>query len=92
MSICLFFDSLLLQAYVQQLESSRLKLSQLEQELQGTRQQVCFHRQDDILGFNYYGRFLFSVMFALFPVLDCRAHSFRAQKINAIQQVEMVLC
>lgn len=30
-----------LQAYVQQLESSRLKLTQLEQELQRARQQVC---------------------------------------------------
>lgn len=33
-----------IQAYVQQLESSRLKLTQLEQELQRARQQVwlCF--------------------------------------------------
>jgi len=36
----LFFLSI--QAYVQQLESSRLKLTQLEQELQRARQQVCF--------------------------------------------------
>lgn len=36
----LFF--LFIQAYVQQLESSRLKLTQLEQELQRARQQVCF--------------------------------------------------
>lgn len=32
----------LLKAYVQQLESSRLKLTQLEQELQRARQQVRF--------------------------------------------------
>ena len=40
----LFFKSLFLfiQAYVQQLESSRLKLTQLEQELQRSRQQVWF--------------------------------------------------
>lgn len=31
-----------MQAYVQQLESSRLKLTQLEQELQRARQQVIF--------------------------------------------------
>ena len=36
--ICLFI--LLLQAYVQQLESSRIKLTQLEQELQRARSQV----------------------------------------------------
>ena len=30
-------------AYVQQLENSRLKLTQLEQELQRARQQVCFY-------------------------------------------------
>lgn len=33
---------IVLKAYVQQLESSRLKLTQLEQELQRARQQVCF--------------------------------------------------
>ena len=44
---CLFMFIMLnslfypLQAYVQQLESSRLKLTQLEQELQRARQQVC---------------------------------------------------
>jgi hypothetical protein len=36
----LFFLSLSKQAYVQQLESSRIKLSQLEQDLQRARAQV----------------------------------------------------
>lgn len=39
--LTLFFS--VLKAYVQQLESSRLKLTQLEQELQRARQQVWFY-------------------------------------------------
>lgn len=39
-----WFDSqLFFQAYVQQLESGRLKLVQLEQELERARRQVNFH-------------------------------------------------
>ena len=38
--ICLCFSFSLSQAYVQQLESSRIKLNQLEQELQRARAQV----------------------------------------------------
>jgi uncharacterized membrane protein (DUF106 family) len=71
-------------AYVQQLENSRLKLTQLEQELQRARQQVqiCF---------------LFLLIFILLfcipngKFLVSRASSFQAQETRPILLVEMVL-
>lgn len=89
------------QAYVQQLESSRLKLTQLEQELQRARQQV---------GFNYLleldSVFFFFFLMTLWPsnghgmfnlnsnllFFSCRESLYQTQVIKHIQWVEMVSC
>ena len=76
------------QAYVQQLESSRLKLTQLEQELQRARQQVRLGPSS-----------LHALCIQLFiqvcitynVAFPCRVSSYQAQEIKAIQWLEMVI-
>ena len=68
---------------MQQLESSRLKLTQLEQELQRARQQVK-------LGPSLYMHCVCSCLYKLSFIQVCRVSSYQAQEIKAIQWVEMV--
>lgn len=82
------------QAYVQQLESSRLKLTQLEQELQRARQQVIFSikwtsRYSHHLFCNDHSLYLYFTML-IFVIPLHREFSYQAQVIRPIQWVEMV--
>jgi hypothetical protein len=82
------FHPPLRQAYVQQLESSNLKLAQLEQELQRARQQVCSSYLHSWIQFSPFAIFfedtddLFSYLF--------RASWFLLRGISPFQPMEMV--
>lgn len=80
------------QAYVQQLESSRMKLTQLEQELQRARQQVPFWAPSLPPLYNYAVpvKIFLLFQFTEFSFLCWRVYLFQVQEIKLSLLVEMV--